>query len=74
MSTSGGPNQSKSFRVLQHITDTAERLSTASPSSSAALVSSEPAELHEPHYARALGPADGNQYKSSNYGKPITSE
>lgn len=64
MNTSGGPNQSKSFRVLQHITDTAERMSTNSP----VAISSDQAELHEPHYARALGPADGNQYKSSQYG------
>lgn len=62
--TASGPNQSKSFRVLQHITDTAERNAERN---AAELVASGPAELQAPHYARTLGPNEGNQTKSSLY-------
>lgn len=52
---SAPPNQSKSFRVLQQITDTMKM----DPNESIAL--KKPAELHQPHYARPLGQNDMNE-------------
>ncbi|XP_031619249.1 uncharacterized protein LOC116338259 [Contarinia nasturtii] len=54
---STAPNQSKSFRVLQQITDTMKM----DPNESAAL--NKPAELHQPHYSRPLGPNDMNEHQ-----------
>lgn len=51
------PNQSKSFRVLQQITDTMK----VDPDESVAL--SKPAELHQPQYSRPLGPNDMNEHQ-----------
>lgn len=51
------PNQSKSFRVLQQITDTMK----SDPTESVAL--NKPAELHQPHYSRPLGPNDMNEHQ-----------
>lgn len=51
------PNQSKSFRVLQQITDTMK----VDPNEVAAY--SQPAELHQPHYSRELGPNDMNEHQ-----------
>lgn len=51
------PNQSKSFRVLQQITDTMK----LDPKEKVAL--SQPAELHQPHYSRPLGPNDMNEHQ-----------
>ncbi|XP_055302930.1 uncharacterized protein LOC129568711 [Sitodiplosis mosellana] len=48
------PNQSKSFRVLQQITDTMK----VDPNETAA-----PAELHQPHYSRPLGAQDMNEHQ-----------
>lgn len=51
------PNQSKSFRVLQQITDTMKM----DPNETTAL--QQPAELHQPHYSRPLGPQDMNEHQ-----------
>lgn len=51
------PNQSKSFRVLQQITDTMNM----DPDESVAL--KKPAELHQPQYSRPLGPNDMNEHQ-----------
>lgn len=51
------PNQSKSFRVLQQITDTMKM----NPNETAAFA--QPAELHQPHYSRELGPNDMNEHQ-----------
>lgn len=51
---SSGPNQSKSFRVLQKITDTMK-------DEPLEVYDDQPAELQQPHYARPLGPADMNE-------------
>lgn len=51
------PNQSKSFRVLQQITDTMK----VDPNETAAL--GRPAELHQPHYSRELGPDNMNEHQ-----------
>lgn len=48
------PNQSKSFRVLQQITDTMKM----DPQEY-----KKPAELHQPHYSRPLGPNDMNEHQ-----------
>lgn len=47
------PSQSKSFKVLQKITDTEK----ANPIDD----SNQVAELQQPHYSRPLGPADMNE-------------
>lgn len=54
---SAPPNQSKSFRVLQQITDTMKM----DPNESVAL--NKPAELHQPHYSRPLGQNDMNEHQ-----------
>lgn len=51
------PNQSKSFRVLQQITDTIKN----DPNETVAL--SQPAEFHQPQYSRPLGPNDMNEHQ-----------
>lgn len=51
------PNQSKSFRVLQQITDTMK----TDPAEISAL--NKPAELQQAHYARPLGPNDMNEHQ-----------
>lgn len=51
------PNQSKSFRVLQQITDTMKM----DPDESVAL--KKPAELHQPHFSRPLGQNDMNEHQ-----------
>lgn len=51
------PNQSKSFRVLQQITDTMK----IDPAELCAL--HKPAELQQAHYARPLGPNDMNEHQ-----------
>lgn len=51
------PNQSKSFRVLQQITDTVP----LDKDEKVALT--KPAELHQPHFSRPLGPNDMNEHQ-----------
>lgn len=48
------PNQSKSFRILQKMTDTIADGQTSEEDTG-------PAELQQPHYSRPLGPADMNE-------------
>lgn len=62
----GTPNQSKSFRVLQKITDTYND----DPYQNG---SDQPAELQQPHYSRPLGPNDMNegQFRKMRLNDPI---
>ena len=51
--SNSGPNQSKSFKVLQRITDSIPNEPVVNYN--------EPAELQQPHYARPLGPENMNE-------------
>jgi hypothetical protein len=56
----GTPNQSRSFRVLQKITDT-QGNDDVDNNNANSQQEEQPSLLQQPHYARPLGPGDMNE-------------
>lgn len=61
MNAIGQPNQSRSFKILQQITDTLENESDDNSSETRSETTEEPMQEQKPSYSRPLGPQDMNE-------------